>query len=92
MLGKFVNDFKIKKLSIRMFRKMQTGISVSMSMGCLWQDAFTIVKIMVIARMTVSLNSKAALPIALVRFVGLGLIQNDSFQIKLGELSRWMPM
>ena len=46
---------------------MKTGISVSISMGCLWQGAFTTVKIMVIAKMTVSLSSKAALPIVLVR-------------------------
>ena len=67
MLGKFVNDFKIKKLFIRMFRKMQTGISVSMSMECLWQDAFTIVKITVIAKMNASLSSKAVLRIVLAR-------------------------
>ena len=69
MLGKFVNDFKIKKLSIRMFRKMQTGISVSMSMGCLWQDAFTIVKIMVIAKTNALLSSKDARQIAPARLV-----------------------
>ena len=49
---------------------MPNGIRVSMSTGCPWQDAFTIVKIMVIVNLIVSLNSKAALPIALVRFVG----------------------
>ena len=69
MLGKFVNDFtiKIKKLSIRMLPKMQTGISVSMSMECLWQDAFTIVKITVIAKMNASLSSKAVLRIVPAR-------------------------
>ena len=69
---------------------MQTGINVSMSTGCLWQDAFTIVKIMVTVNPIVSLNSRAVLPIAPVRFVCLGLIQNHLFN--LGKLSRWMPM
>ena len=73
-----------------MLPKMRIGIIASMSMGRLWQDAFTIVKIMVTVKITVSLSSKAALPIAPVRFVGF--IQNDSFKFDLGELSRWMPM
>ena len=69
MLGKFVNDFtiKIKKLSIRMLPKMQTGISVSMSMECLWQDAFTIATVMVTVKMVVLLSSKVVLLIVHVR-------------------------
>ena len=59
---------------------MKTGINVSMSMGCPWQDAFTIVKIMVIVNLIVSLNSKAALPIAPVRLVCLGLYKVTHFK------------
>ena len=71
VLGKFVNDFtvKMKNLSIRMLPKMQTGISVSMSMECLWQDAFTIVKITVIAKMHVLLSLRVVHQIVPVRLV-----------------------
>ena len=48
---------------------MQTGTNASMSMECLWQDAFTIVKIMVIAKMNVSLSSKDARQIVPARSV-----------------------
>ena len=84
--------YKIQPLYSRMSPKTSTGIDVWISMACLWHDAFTTVKMTVIAKMNVSLSSKAALKTAPVRFVCLGLIQNDSFQIYLGELSRWMPM
>ena len=49
--------------------KMTIGINVWMSMECHWQDAFIIVKITVIAKMNVSLSSKAALPIVPARLV-----------------------
>ena len=48
---------------------MLTGTNALMSMECLWQDAFTIVKIMVVAKMNVSLSSKAARRIAPARFL-----------------------
>ena len=48
---------------------MPIGISVSMSMECLWQDAFTIVKITVIAKMHVLLSSRNALQTVPVRLV-----------------------
>ena len=48
---------------------MPTGTNASMSMECLWRDAFTIVKIMVIAKMNVSLSSKAARQIAPARLL-----------------------
>ena len=60
---------------------MTIGINVWISMECPWQDAFTTVKIMLIAKMIVSLSSKAALPIAPVRFVKLRLIPNESYQM-----------
>ena len=47
--------------------KMPTGTNAWMSMECLWQDAFTIVKITVIAKMNASLSSKAVLRIVLAR-------------------------
>ena len=52
-----------------MSRKTLTGINAWIPMECLWQDAFTTVKIMVIAKMNVSLSSKAELPIVHARSV-----------------------
>ena len=52
---------------------MPIGINAWISMECPWQDAFTTVKIMVIAKVTVSLSSKAALPIVPARSVKLQL-------------------
>ena len=40
-----------------------------MTLECPWDDAFTSVKITVIAKMTVCLSSKTTLPIVPVRFV-----------------------
>ena len=53
---------------------MRIGINAWISMECLWQDAFTTVKIMLIAKLTVSLSSKASLPIVPVRLVKLQLL------------------
>ena len=52
---------------------MPTGINVLMSMERLWQDAFTIAMITVIAKMSVSLSSKDVLltvPARLVEWAG----------------------
>ena len=62
---------------------MQTGTNASMSMECLWQDAFTIVKIMVIAKMNVSLSSKAAQQIAPARLLELLFIQTVRYSLAL---------
>ena len=77
MLGKFIVNLSSSiysksyhsQLSFRMLLKMSTGTNASMSMGCLWEDAFTIVKIMVIAKTNVSTSSKDALPTVPARFV-----------------------
>ena len=50
---------------------MPTGINALMSMECLWQDAFTIVKITVTVKMIVFLSSKAKLLIVPARLVKL---------------------
>ena len=73
--------YKIQPLYSRMSPKTSTGIDVWISMACLWHDAFTTVKMTVIAKMNVSLSSKAELQHALVRFVGLGLILYESCKI-----------
>ena len=49
--------------------KMPTGTNVWMSMECLWEDAFTIAKIMVIAKTNALLSSKDARQIAPARLV-----------------------
>ena len=48
---------------------MPIGITVSMSMEWLWQDAFTIAKITMIVKMHVLISSRAVLQIAPVRLV-----------------------
>ena len=63
------NLYEIKQLYFRMSPKTSTGINVWISMECLWQDAFTTVKMTVIAKMNVSLSSKATLPIVPARLV-----------------------
>lgn len=52
-----------------MSQQMLIGTSVSMQMGVLWHVVSTIVKIMVIVKMTVSPSSKPVLKIVLVRSV-----------------------
>ena len=67
----------------RMSPKMPIGTNASMSMECLWQDVFTIVKIMVIAKMIVSLSSKDAQQIAPARLVESKLIQTVRYSLTL---------
>ena len=62
---------------------MPIGINVWISMECLWQDAFTTVKIMLIAKMIVSLSSKTAPPIVPVRLVKLPLLLYESYRMTL---------
>ena len=71
MLGKFllIIQNQNKQSYFRMLHKIPIGINVSMSMECLWLDAFTIVKITVIVKMIVLLSLRAALRIVPVRSV-----------------------
>ena len=58
---------------------MPIGINVWISMECPWQDAFTTVKIMLIAKVIVSLSSKASLPIVPARLVKLQPLLYESY-------------
>ena len=62
---------------------MPIGINVWLPMECHWQDAFTTVKIMLIAKLTVSLSSKAVLPIVPARSVKLQLLLYESYRMTL---------
>ena len=74
---------RIKKLYFRTSLKMPIGINAWMSMECHWQDAFTTVKIMLTAKLTASLSSRAALPIVPVRLVKLQLLLYESYRMTL---------